>query len=769
MISLPQHDPSSTRATEVEERRNRYIWDHDYLPPFPFLHIPYVAETGVLAIYDILAGSFAGLPEEERPSGDWLVRKTLGAGPAIYELLERVPRAQWLGLAKQARIIAREKAPAWVAHSLRELIPNKGQGRFLRTRIPNAEQLVAALTDLLLRSVDDLSGWVLQEGTGSRLGDAIDRLEDNVEQVAVNEKGGLSLPGPEQLGEILRGFVRDSVKAVVESAQNSTRQLTGRDDDDDDDDKLDATPGRAADPWLPDDIKRIIAPAELLVRFMAKMRRYHTVGLDGTVQLSNLVTELALPTGPNPTLDDIEFGRRATMGTNPVVITRAPTAESLPRGFAVRDEHLQTALAAFGMPREQAGAATLAEAATQGRLFFSDYEILADIPCQSGADLDFFGQPLSGITARQRYLPAPFGLFYRWGEGARSGLWPVAIQLGRDSSAHEVFTPSEEPDLWSRVKALYLTADFNHHEMATHLANVHFSLEAFAVATARTLHVDHPVSALLARHSRLLLWNNFLGRQTLTNPKGFTEQLLSGNLEDGSIEIMRRQYRKSQFWDLHFPKELAKRGVDDTSALPVYPFRDDGLRLWHALHGFVTEYVEHYYPTTKSFSEDDELRAWVAELCDPNAAHVAGFPDSIASTEMLADVLTSIIFRSSAFHSAVNYGQFDLQSDPSHVPGALYADPQRVRETPMADYLPGGEPTLTQAGVMYVLADLRGFCLAEYSLDWFEDPAAWPMVARLRQQLDAVEREIQLANNTVRSDRPYEYLRPSLVTATANV
>ncbi len=87
----------------------------------------------------------------------------------------------------------------------------------------------------------------------------------------------------------------------------------------------------------------------------------------------------------------------------------------------------------------------------------------------------------------------------------------------------------------------------------------------------------------------------------------------------------------------------------------------------------------------------------------------------------------------------------------------------------MANYLPGGEPTLTQAGVMYVLADLRGSCLSEYSLDWFEDPAVWPMVARFRQQLDAVEREIELANNTTRSDRPYDYLKPSLVTTTANV
>lgn len=66
---------------------------------------------------------------------------------------------------------------------------------------------------------------------------------------------------------------------------------------------------------------------------------------------------------------------------------------------------------------------------------------------------------------------------------------------------------------------------------------------------------------------------------------------------------MRRHYREMEFWDLHFPRELAKRGVDDREALPVYPFRDDGLRIWEALRSFVGEYVEHYYPDAESYPE----------------------------------------------------------------------------------------------------------------------------------------------------------------------
>lgn len=768
MITLPQDDPSTSRASELTQRRDKYRWDHDYLTPFPFLHIPYVKETGVLAIYDILAGSFAALPEEERPSGDWLIRKTLGAGPAIYELLERVPRSHWVRLAMHAQSIAREQGPEWIAHALRELVPTQGQSRLLRVRIPNAEQLVASLTDLLLRSVDELGTSILAQGTDTRLGDAIERLEDNVERVVVGEQGGLSLPTPDQLAEILRGFVRDSVRGVVDSARRSGRELAGRSPQEPPV-PPETSPAHAADPWLPDDVKRIIAPAQLLVEFMAKMRHYHTIGLDGTTQLSNLVTELALPDGPNPTTDDAEFGRRTVAGTNPVVLQGVRNATDLPEAFGVLDGHLQAALVAHGMSEADARGVSLQTATEQGRLYLTDYAILADIPCQDGPDRDFFGQSLPQNTARQRFLPAPYGLFYRWGEGERSGLWPVAIQLGPDPQAYEVFTPADDEDLWSRVKAMYLAADFNHHELATHLAGIHFALEGFAVATARQLHVNHPVSALLAVHTRLLLWNNFLGRQTLTNPRGFTEQLLSGKLEDGSIEVMRRAHQKADFWDMHFPRELKRRGVDDRKALPSYPFRDDGMLLWDALHEFVTQYIGHYYPTSGHVEGDHELAAWVAELGADDGAHISGFPASITSAAELVDVLTSIIFRSSVFHSAVNYGQFDLQGDPGQVPSAIYADPRRIRDVKMADLLPGGETTLTQAGVMYVLADLRGDCLADYKLDWFADPAVWPMVAGLRQQLAEVEQQIKLANTTTRADRPYEYLRPSLVTATANV
>jgi hypothetical protein len=43
MPCLPQHDTNPNRAAEVAEVaevRSRFVWDHTFFSPFPFLHIP---------------------------------------------------------------------------------------------------------------------------------------------------------------------------------------------------------------------------------------------------------------------------------------------------------------------------------------------------------------------------------------------------------------------------------------------------------------------------------------------------------------------------------------------------------------------------------------------------------------------------------------------------------------------------------------------------------------------------------------------------------
>lgn len=245
------------------------------------------------------------------------------------------------------------------------------------------------------------------------------------------------------------------------------------------------------------------------------------------------------------------------------------------------------------------------------------------------------------------------------------------------------------------------------------------------------------------------------------------EQILAGELGAGSFEVMIRHYRQWDFSDLMLPEELARRGVDDTEVLPVYPYRDDGLPVWEALRAFVSGYLAVYYPTPAELREDHELAAWLAELRSEQGAHVAGLPAVDGDRSALADILTAIIFRSGPYHSAINYPQGDFFGDPRQLPAAAWDDPRRVREADRADYLPPTEPGLTQAAVMFILSSIRHKTLTDYQLSWFSDARVWPLLADFRVRLEEIE--AQIVRQDLLRPVPYPYLRPSLISLAANV
>lgn len=47
--------------------------------------------------------------------------------------------------------------------------------------------------------------------------------------------------------------------------------------------------------------------------------------------------------------------------------------------------------------------------------------------------------------------------------------------------------------------------------------------------------------------------------------------------------------------DGNLMNNLKKRSVDDTEALPKYPYRDDAVLLWKAINDYVTIVVNHVY------------------------------------------------------------------------------------------------------------------------------------------------------------------------------
>ena len=421
-------------------------------------------------------------------------------------------------------------------------------------------------------------------------------------------------------------------------------------------------------------------------------------------------------------------------------------------------------------------------------LYVVDYsEILKGI---TGGTLEFpfpLPEPQDPLKPNiiKKYLPKPVA-FFRWTEDnqnpdAKGGrLMPVAIQIDiNDSGDVKTFTPDSPGMLWTIAKLCFCVADANVHEMRIHLGQNHFALEAFGAITPRRLAPAHPLNILLRPHLRFLVFNNDEGIKRLVNEGGPVNTLMAATLE-GSIRIAVNGARD---WSITqtFPDALTARGVDDVTALPHYPYRDDGLSIWNAIRTYVAEYLNLYYKTAGDITDDYELQAWAKELAstDKSGGHVTDMPDNIASLDQLTEIVTMIIFSNSAGHSAVNFPQYPLMGFVPNAALAGYADYQTfLKQDKNEDksesahlaftlkFLPPKFVTIGQIAITNQLAAYHYDSLGDYSAELADDMAK-QVVYRFCQNLNGIEATIKKRNQS--RFTPYPYLQPSQILNSASI
>lgn len=449
--------------------------------------------------------------------------------------------------------------------------------------------------------------------------------------------------------------------------------------------------------------------------------------------------------------------------------------------------------------------AALDRARQERRLYLADYEFLAGVPQR--------GSP--------RYLPAPFALFYYMGERAKdgaasdgsarlgghlvsgldalatrsgridprddrallgnftfrsatplsSGLAPVAIQIDRnfDPVRNPIFTPKDDDSRgkrWGMAKLMVQVADINYHETRTHLGEAHLLMEAFKVAMERAFSAHHPLYALLRPHFEGLMAINYLAFRTLIAPGGGVERLLANALGE-SLELTRRAGTRWSFQDRSFRNDLAERGLlDGDSTIPVYPYRDDGLRVWSAIRDFVRDFLLIYYVNDNAVADDSELAQWLGEMNDHG---VQGLP-RVRTRGDLTDLVTDVIFNCSARHAAINYSQYDYVGFIPNMPGAAYAKPMQddgTMNTNPFDVLPPAKETRDMVELMANLALYHYGSLGTYR-GGLGDQEADDAAARFRDRLREVDDRIEAANHA-RPYPPYPYLMPRWIPNSTNV
>jgi arachidonate 5-lipoxygenase len=436
--------------------------------------------------------------------------------------------------------------------------------------------------------------------------------------------------------------------------------------------------------------------------------------------------------------EDSEFARQRLDGINPGIIRRF---DKVPRNFPVTDAILRGLLD----PGE-----TIASAIKAKRLYVCDYRLLEGISVHEG-----------------RYLARPIALFYA---GTSGRLMPVAIQLYQTPEKGPIFTPKDDPGLWLAVKTYVQSADAQLHEVVEHLLHGHLIVEVFDVAIHRTLAKAHPIFQLVAPHLEYTMAVNSSARNVMLAPGGPIDRTMAVGAK-GAFELLARAWAEE--WDFsrhNIRHDIAARGVEDAAALPGYHWREDALRLWDIIEGYVTAMVAHFYPDDATVRADVELQALHAELRSERGGNVRGLPGGgagFADRTTLVEVLTRLIYTASAGHAAGNNGQFDIYGFVPNVPGALYRPPPADKalawtEVDLARAMPGFRAASVQILMVRFLSRPTEMPLGRFPQSFFAGTdTVWPIVRRFRRELHALSQDIARRNAGL--EVPYTYLDPAQV------
>ena len=484
----------------------------------------------------------------------------------------------------------------------------------------------------------------------------------------------------------------------------------------------------------------------------------------------NLFQIIYLPCISDHFQEDQEFAAQRVAGPNPLVIELV--RKELPANFPVTNEQYQAVMG------EQD---TLERAIQDKRLYLADYKIF------DGVEVGDFPP---GYT---KHLCAPLALFAVPQAGnCPQSLVPIAIQCHQEPrSDNPIFTPpppkAPEKQRWSWLiaKTIVQIADANYHELISHLGRTHLLIEPFVIATERQLAPNHPLGILLRPHFQGTLFINNAATVGLINKKGIVDATFGGTLDE-SLRITLEGVRgyPFSFNDSMLPKFLEQRGVDDATKLPDYPYRDDGMLIWKAIHQWVNSYISIYYHNDQDVINDTELQDWVQSLIANDGGRMTGFGESnssggwdIHSKTYLIDAVTLLIFTCSAQHAVVNFAQATYMSYAPNMPFAGYQPaPSLATGATQDDYfnlLPPLEQAEAQMNITYTLGSVYYTKLGQYldkdnpNLDYFTDQKVHQPLKEFQNRLREIETIIQERNGV----RPtcYKFLLPSRIPQSINI
>lgn len=465
-------------------------------------------------------------------------------------------------------------------------------------------------------------------------------------------------------------------------------------------------------------------------------------GQDAIAKHRALFSTIPAPLVVDHWREDWLFAWQRLAGPAPVWL-RQLTAHERPLD-AVTDEDLSRALRT---------SSRVSDALSRGSLFVADYRLFEGVACGS----------TDGLA---KHLDAPIALFVS-DPTAKGGIVPVAIQrAGRARDA--LYTPADAD--WALAKFSAQVADENLQGVLLHMGYCHEVLQRFILAMHRQLSERHPLHVLLRGHSDFTLQVNHVARTSVLEAGGVQDRLLAPELSS-QLSILVEGVKQLDVESLDPTVEFARRGVDSTETLPLYPFRDDGLLIWRSTLDFVRDYVALYYASDEDVAQDRELAAFVREVGAQDGGRLPRMfaTRSVRTIDGLVNTVASILFRATTFHAAINNSNYDWAGfAPNAATAAFAAMPARgtAKESDLAAMWPNEKLALETIAATWQVSQIALNRLGFYRDGHFVDPRVAPVVQRWQRALVSIEKTV--IDRNARRPLAYTYLLPSKITASIN-
>ena len=462
---------------------------------------------------------------------------------------------------------------------------------------------------------------------------------------------------------------------------------------------------------------------------------------------NKLFRKIPLPEISSRFQEDLVFAYMQVAGPNPLMLQKVLEQEET---LQITNEQYQQIVGTSD---------SLEAAKREGRLYKADYSKLKNM--ENGT-----------FPKQQKYIYSPLALFVVPPSDSPSrSLVPVAIQCQPEDP---VFTPLNG-DNWAIAKSIVQMADSNYHELISHLGRTHLFIEPFVIATKRRLPANHHLRILLEPHFEGTILINYGAHKILIANGREVDAILASTIEsDRQLTVEGAQDYLHHFNNAMFPNILASRGVDNTSELPEYPYRDDGLLIWNAIHKWVRAYLSSYYTSESQLLADQALQNWAKELISEQGGRLQNFGEDASGTiktiDYLIDAVSTIIFTASAQHAAVNFPQGELMTYAPAFPLASYSPAPTKLDEPgdLMSMLPPIDQAKTQLKVTYLLGSVYYTQLGQYSNSYFKSkPQLSSALLTFQNELKGIEKEINQKNRT--RIMPYKFLLPSQIPQSINI